>query len=97
MKPRRIRWILIATVTLTAAILGLTAGTASAQPRSGSYCAQLADQATADYAEAIAWANVENIDWNAGRYQNAYADHLAYDDTMNIYYADVATQIAYGC
>ena len=96
MKLCRIRRMLIATVPLTVAILGLTAGTASALPRS-SYCQEISDQARSYYEEGLAWETLANIDNNAGRYRQADAEFLVRDDAINSFYAELAMSVAYGC
>jgi len=96
MRLRIINRALIAAVPLTVAVLGLTAGTASALPRSG-HCAGLSAQASSDYAEAEAWDRLANADNNAGRYDQADTEFMLRDDAINSWYGDVAMIVAYGC
>jgi len=96
MNLRFIRRALITTVPLTAAVIGLTAGTASALPRSG-YCGELHAQASSDFAEAESWDRLANMDNNAGWYDQADAEFLLRDDAIRAWHGDVAMIVAYGC
>jgi hypothetical protein len=91
-----IRRIACTAIPLTVAVIGLTAGTASALPRSG-YCGELHSQASDDFSEAESWDRLANIDNNAGRYDQADAEFMLRDDAIRAWHGDVAMIVAYGC